>query len=347
MSKINAAATGSRSRARPRLPRLAVAAIAAALVVALGTTALAASGALSDIFAAFYGPLGNGSRRAIVDEGFISEVSSAVPSPTTGAPALELCAYYIGGNELGLDFTLTGVDIPDKFFNYQYIGDFSLELTDKTGAVIIPECLVNARAVKINGDTCDLSVIAEFRDPDIPVGGTARLTLGDINFMYLGDISDDDAVDEYFVIDGSWSFDFHIDDKFAEATELRYVPAEPGENQGVTVTSVTVLPTSCRIEAAIDFSKNTLGLLDSAAMSQESGYPQAKYDLLGTGFRAEADGRTYRGISSEFTDVTDGVVQCVFIIDSMYFDKPETLTLKFWGDAGYENDIEIPLVLET
>jgi hypothetical protein len=281
-----------------------------------------------------------------VDEGFISEVSSAAPSPTAGAPALELRAYYIGGNELGLDFTLTGVDIPDKFFNYQYIGDFSLELTDKTGAVSLPEGLVTARAVKISGDTCDLSVIAEFLDPDIPVSETAHVTIGDINFVLLGDISDDDAVDEYFVIDGSWSFDFRIDDKFAEATELRYIPAEPGETQGVTVTSVTVLPTSCKIEAAIDFSKNGLGISDSAAMSQETGYPQAKYDLLGTGSRAEADGKTYREISSEFTDVTDGVAQCVFILDSMYFDRPETLTMKFWGDAGYENTIEIPLVLE-
>jgi hypothetical protein len=63
-------------------------------------------------------------------------------------------------------------------------------------------------------------------------------------------------------------------------------------------------------------------------------------------FHAESGEKVYRFMSSGFNDTIDGVVQCQFEIDSMYFDKPETLTLKLWGYEDYENAIEIPLVLE-
>jgi hypothetical protein len=141
---------------------------------------------------------------------------------------------------------------------------------------------------------------------------------------------------------------------------------------------VTVLPTVCRIEARIDFAASGLGNPENSeyARKQTAGGYEIDYDslyaklnMLDTNVTALTEAgleylssyqyqkpkqRTapkeqarlvgvYTSILSEYIAVTDSVVTCWFETESMYFDAPENLTLRF---AGYDGKvIDIPIAL--
>jgi hypothetical protein len=344
--------------------------------VASGTTALATTGVLDNIFAAVTGQgrLANDSRQAIIDNGFVAEAqadSYVSPDGTT----LTLETYYADSGEIGLDFILSGVDGPDGYSPI-IVSDFALEMIDGNGEVATWEWLmdlegdfesrtfpggyffddrkndvhgyesggqdfaVDADATKIDESTYRVSVIVEFREPVVSIGEKMRVRIGNLRFGI-----DDQGVDAptFVAFEDNWMFDIDIDSRFVSTESIAYNVAPGFSTAGIEITGVTVQPTVCRIKANLDFSQSGLSNPESAAISAETGFPQAKYDLMTLGVYAKADDKRYGSMSSSFTDVTDGVVKCWFEIDSMYFDAPETLTLFFVDNDG--TTIEVPLVL--
>jgi hypothetical protein len=359
------------------------AAVATVLLAASGTTALATTGVLDNMFAAITGEgrLASDSRQAIIDRGFIAETqanSYVSPDGTT----LTLQTYYVDNREIGLDFILSGVDgaggvdIPDGPSPVT-VSNFLMEMVDENGETGTWEWVmdletdiqsrtfpggyyfsdwkngvyeyepgnqdfsVDADATKIDEDTYQISVIATFREPVASISEKMRVRIGDLRFG-----TDNRGLDAptFVAFGDDWAYDIDIDSKFTNAESITYHVASDFSVAGVEITKVTVQPAVCRIEANLDFSKNGLGNPESAAISAETGYPQAKYDLMALGgVRAKAGDRLYGFVASSFTEVTDGVVKCWFEVDSMYFDAPETLTLVFEGDG--DTVIEVPLTL--
>ena len=144
---------------------------------------------------------------------------------------------------------------------------------------------------------------------------------------------------------GSWSFDIDIDEKFGETAALSYAPVESYEAQGNRVTSVTVLPTVCRIEALIDFDKSGLGNPENAERAREMGTNPIKLDILELNVYAVVDGMNPYGLwSSGYTETAGGIASCWFEIESsMYFDAPEKLTLRLESIKGTSIDIALTL----
>ncbi|MDR1014277.1 MAG: hypothetical protein LBL86_04790 [Coriobacteriales bacterium] len=360
----------------PRRRVFATVAVATILVLALGTTALAATGALGTLFATITGDgmLANDSRRAIVDAGFVAEAQDGSPVFTFGA-TLELQAYYADSNEIGLDFILSGVDIPDDPTSV-FMREFSLEMTDENGKTAAwkesfdfetgienktfpgghyffdmknnthesvrsnQDFIAMADVAKTEDGRYQVPVIVKFDEPVVSVEKKVRVSISDLSFSYYAGA---DGALETVVLGGDWTYDIDVDSKFLRIEALSYSVAPGFATAGIEVTSVTVLPSVCRLEADLDFSKNGLGHPDSATLSAETGYPQAKYDLMHVDACAEAGGKRYDAGSWSQNGVTDGVAKCWFELDSMYFDAPETLTLSF---ASGRTVVELPLTLD-
>ncbi|MDR1737087.1 MAG: hypothetical protein LBR85_09510 [Oscillospiraceae bacterium] len=373
MKKIQSRAAGApaeQDAVTPRkgLPRFAV--LAASLVVALSVTtaALAATGALGNIFSAFAGGtvnggLGSGSRKEIVENDF---PEAADPLSSSGE-SLTLNAYYADEREIGLNFTLGGVEVEKGFYSVLIPG-LTLEITGEDGSTEtwersmegekIPDMGVDAAALVVENG-CDISVVIDFHNGNVPVGRTAKVTFGEIIFHYQNPIRSAEVKDD-------WSFTFDIADKFAEVTPLAYT-ADADETQGITIKSVSVLPSVCRIEAEIDYTKNALaspnaddhiseiintqGIPDGIDYESERLRLLAKFNTYDTGvFATDASGKIY-GFSAGGYYPEDyaeepfyGPTRLWVELNSMYFDAPETLTLTF---ANYDGApvIEVPLTL--
>lgn len=388
------------SGGRPLRLRLAAVTAAAVLLVALSTVALAATGVLGDWYASMR--VGNqirtNTRQALIENDYVTEIeadAAAAVSETDGK-RLELNAYYADSREIGLDFTLTGADVPEGYNNLRISG-FVLEMTDAGGNVRTWHPLsdsenvhiFDARTIKTGEGTHNISVFITFKD-SVDIGVSARVTMSGISFVRYGDISDDNAVDEYYPLDGTWSFEFDIDGSFANVEAISYAPTIDGAISGIEITSITVLPTVCRIEAVIDFSET--GLTDPnnesiARAAAAEGYITfeeafAKHNFLDLNMFAMTDeymaylaeyqamseeeqharrlenkeaserGQNqdvsrgyYSGAASGYNPETDiqgggNGVRCWFEIESMYFDAPDNIILRF---MGYDMDVTVDI----
>jgi len=214
---------------------------------------------------------------------------------------------------------------------------------------------VNASAVEADDGTYDITVVVTFyalnRDARVLADKMARLKIGFFSSQSLVDIADDNAVPQIVMLDGVWEFDIVIDRKFTNTTELQYIAinAEEAERFGITIKSITVFPSICRIEATIDFSRNGLAHPDNIVneLVIEAPWRLAKFDMMDVGVCAVSDSGVYGNMMSSYDlDTVNGrAVECWFEISSMFFDAPETLTLVFDGSGG--TVIEIPLELAS
>jgi hypothetical protein len=213
---------------------------------------------------------------------------------------------------------------------------------------------VNVSAIEADNGTFDITAIVTFhdlnRDARVPVAEKAHLRIGDFSFLFV-DIADYNAVPQATMLNGVWEFDIDIESKFTDATELQYVAAyaKEAERQGITIKSITVLPSICRIEVTLDFSKNGLAHPDNInnELVIEAPWRLAKFDMMDVSVSAVSDSSVYGNMISNYDlDAVNGrIVECWFEISSMFFDAPETLTLIFEGSGGAV--IEIPLELAS
>jgi len=354
MSKIHSKVNNEyrRNTSRRIIPRFATVAAVLILTLSLATAALAATGVLGNIFAVFTGGtvnggLGNDSRKAIVNNDFVETVTNVSASND----ALALNAYYADEREFGFDFTLSGTDIEDGFYS-MFVPNSTLEITDADGKTSVWESkfeepsdiTVNTAAVKTENGY-DVSLIVRFYKGNVPVGKTAKLTVENIEFHYPVQSPDLSAPDRVIVVTGEWSFDVDIANKFANVTALAYTAANNSVD-GVTILSVSVLPSVCRIEAEIDYSQNTLANPETVKLASEPKYVP-KMQVFDTRVNAtDANGKTYRSQSSDYypDEPLGGATKCWFEIDSMFFDAPETLTLTFTGYNGTTIDVPLSIV---
>ena len=382
----------------PYRPRFAVAAIIV-LALVLSTAALAATGTLDSLFAALsWGNLGNNSRQSIIDNDFVAEVIPNQPVSADSA-ALELRAYYIDTKEIGLDFTLSGIDIPEDW-GFAVISDFEMEMTYSNGDTAVwslesldshtnfqrrtfpgghffndgtlenyeyepgQDFVIDAAVVKLGDGEYNVSVIIRFYQTAVPVGEHIKLRIEKLHLYDDGrsiitiantpvfDGIDEDMRDKVdignVVMIENMEFDIEIDRMFQSADSLTYRPASGFSVDGIEITSVTVSPATCRIEARIDFAKTGLGDPNSAA--QASGMQTdnldmliAKLDMLNLDIYAQSGDRIYGLQAGSHTDATGGIVTLWVELESMYFDAPENITLHFENQSNVS--IEIPLVL--
>ena len=205
-----------------------------------------------------------------------------------------------------------------------------------------------AAAERVDETTYDITLIVSFHKANVQIGEFAHLSIGDLRFITFCDISDDNAVDQHASIEGTWEFDLNIDKRFTDVTELQYsvVNADELAGMGIVIESVTVLPSVCRIEAAIDFDK--AGLANPENIYQtDSPRLLGKLDWLDSHIHAVSGSDVYGGMTSSYTEVNGRVVKCYYEIGSMFFEAPENLTLILIGYEGYNGlIIEIPLVLD-
>ena len=275
-------------------PRIMAAAITVILLVALSTVALAATGVLGDFFSAITS--GSSSRQAIVDHGFVSEVSPGVPvdaekvTGTAEENMLTLRAYYVDSKEIGFDFIITNTtaDIPDDWSMVHFTG-FSMEMDYSDGETSIWEeintddfssrsfpgghfisdrvnniheyepgqdFLFNTAAVMTEDGNISISFIVSFYQEPVPIGEKIRLSLGELHFV-SGDNNVDPA--DVITVEGGWTFEFTIDNMYQNTDSLSYRLADGATIEGVEIVSVTVNPSVCRIEALIDFKASGLG----------------------------------------------------------------------------------------
>jgi len=127
---------------KPKYKKLTVvAAVIAISVLALSTVALAYTGVLSGIFPAITGgsdiegEFGTDTRKAIVENEFVSELPSHASTSDDGS-TLELSAYFVDEREIWFDFTLSNADIPDGWNPEEHqvlFGLFSLEMIQGDG----------------------------------------------------------------------------------------------------------------------------------------------------------------------------------------------------------------------
>ena len=207
---------------------------------------------------------------------------------------------------------------------------------------IAQDFIISAMAEKSDDGSCEITVVMSFRNANGSIGEKAHLKIGNLNFITHGVLSDDNAVDQQTMLSGIWEFDVDIDSRFANVSKILYIAADPqaAQSHGITIHSVTVLPSTCRIEAAIDYSKNALANPNNIGMA-DSPRLLGKLDWLDTSVAAESGNKTFGGMSSNYSEVNGRVVECSFEIDSMYFDAPENITLRFEGYGG--TIINIPL----
>lgn len=204
---------------------------------------------------------------------------------------------------------------------------------------------VHTEGVRGTDGTLDITFIVFFYNANAPIGEKARLTIGNFNFITHGDFADDNAVNHWITIEGIWDYVIDIDNRFANTSELIYsvVNIEEAAQYGITIHSVTVLPSTTRVTATIDYSKNELA---NPANESTTDMPQlqGKLDLLDTHVHAVFESTVYGGMTSAYTNINGRIVDCWFEFGSMFFDAPTSLTLVFTGYDGAV--IEIPLSLK-
>ena len=392
LSQIEAySAQGAVALPSPRASRgfrrtILVAAVIAAL--AAGTTiALASTGLLGAFFSAITS--GSPSRQAIVEHGFVSEVTSASPitaengTATTGENSLILRAYYIDSKEIGFDFVLSnvGLDLSEDDLGNVFLNNgFRMEMDYSSGETSVWEqterdnfssrtfpgghfvsdranniheykpgqdFLLGAAAKRIGDGEYNISLVVSFYQEPVQIGERLRLSLSELQFVVF-----DNNVDEpdVLTLKGDWTFEVQIDNIFQNTDALSYRPADGFSVRGVEITSVTVNPSICRIEAQIDFEASGLGNPDNANLEATewttAEWQTAKMDMFELDVYASSGDNVYRFETSAHTDVAGGIVTCYFELASMYFDAPESIMLHFVNRNGVTLDIPLTLNVE-
>ena len=224
--------------------------------------------------------------------------------------------------------------------------------------------VIGATAVRLGDGEYNVSVIIGFHQTAVPVGESINLRIGKLHLFdggneitiasvpVLDGIEEDlrDTVDfGKVVMIENMAFDIEIDRMFQSADPLIYSPAAGFNVDGIGITSATVSPATCRIEAWIDFAKTGLGDPNSAA--QASGRETddldmliAKLDMLHLDIYAQSGDKIYGFQVSNHTDATGGIVTFWVELESMYFDAPENITLHFENQNNVA--VEIPLALQ-
>jgi len=201
-----------------------------------------------------------------------------------------------------------------------------------------------AVAERVDNNTYDITLIVSFYKAQVQIGEKAHLRVGDMRFTRFGNISDDTAVDQHMIIDDVWEFDLDFDSRFTNIADLQYlvVNNDELEDKGIYIEDVSVLPSMCKIEASIDFSK--AGLSDPDNINKTDSPRQlGKLDWLDTYVYAVSADNVYGFIESDYTEVNGRTVRCRYKINSMFFDAPESLTLKLEGYGGATVDILLEL----
>jgi len=308
-------------------------------------------------------------------------VSNNNPAPAsvneTDINAMNFNAYYIDVNEIAFDFILSNVNvyIPDNF-GYIELSEFTMEMNFADGNILswteikrddyhkrtTPDGYYlydmknqifesegenvfgnTVKAVKIGANDYSISVLNLHKSP-ITIGDTIRVSFKNFNFVYFDKELD---ISEIITIEGEWTFEIQIDRKFKDVRPLRYRVDERGYVPGVHIMSVTVYPSVCKIEARINFNESGLGLPENMNIQgtehTTAEWQSAKMDLLELELIAYADGTEYHFRGSTIEYIIDDQVTCLFEIDSMFFDAPLYLILRFTNLNGVI--VEIPLIL--
>jgi hypothetical protein len=239
---------------------------------------------------------------------------------------------------------------PGGFFHYDRLREINVYEYEPGGGY---DFYVNASAVRIDEDSYDIAVIITFysleHDAKVPVGESVQLEIGNLIFYPFTDRERETAVQEK-TLNGIWKFDFIIENIFTDTMELVYNVVNKDElaQQGVTIKSVTILPSVSRIEATIDFSKNSLARPGNALMEwvlEDPSDPMrlAKFDMMDVSVYAVSETGLYGNMLSSHTEANGRIVECWFEISSMFFDAPENLTLYFEGRGGAVIQIQLKL----
>ena len=233
----------------------------------------------------------------------------------------------------------------------------------------------------LTGDgSLDITIIVEFPARNAQIGEKAYLQIG--NFMFNSARFPDDialGVDETLemyhdqwiiqrtILENIYKFEFEIDSRFTDATALVYTVANPAEaaQMGITIHSVTVTPTSTRVEATIDISKSKLMNPDYAVIHESIYFDGAENPprtpeslsrqdivdlvLMRLLIYAVSDTKEYSQIMGSEGSQIENIIEGWWEFGSMYFDSPENLTLVFetrvFGGEFTGGEVRIPLVL--
>ena len=301
------------------------------------------------------------------------------PYADAGLCRLDLNRYRADGGELVFDYTFTCEGIEDGFSRL-FFRNFRLEITEADGKTSVwessprydgllprygeekapgawvqpvsePFDVVITDPVKSGENAYDFSFVVKFLNGAVPAGEKARVDVGGLSFIYNSE--NPGAPNVIVPIGYGFLYDIDLSRELIKPMVINYTaPSE--EISGIIIKSVQAyappkegLPAICRIEASIDYSKNTLADPNNINIVSERQY-LPKLDIMSTGIYAVTeDGKTYNFKSAGYyfdESAASGRAECYFEIDSMYPEAPETLALLFTG-LTTGTMVNIPLTL--
>ncbi|MDR0812380.1 MAG: hypothetical protein LBO63_00020 [Oscillospiraceae bacterium] len=214
-----------------------------------------------------------------------------------------------------------------------------------------------------NGDwTIDLIVTWPFLD-SLPELESVSLKAADLKLMYRSGVIAYDGQNMTFyekvfdfetpeirTFEQELEFNIDVADRFSSDVALIYAPvsAEAAAELGIVVDSISVLPTRTAVLVTLDIEKS--GMFNASSIQQaldgagERGAAKFR-DLLsmsvGLSFKSGDVQYINQGYSAVGGDDTH--IQLKYTIDSMFFDKPEEMTMYLYGDDGNIAQITVKL----
>ena len=212
--------------------------------------------------------------------------------------------------------------------------------------------LTNNTKASFNEDgSLEITIIGVFSSMDnrLPdIGNKMKLQIG--NFMFnmvewerFVEGADNSAIISKTWLSGMWEFSIDVDSRFTDTERLQYnvINIAEAAQQGITIHSVTVLPSATIIDLSIDFSKNELMTPPKDAGDD---YDIRQNIILNA--TAVSETAQYKVVSSK----SDANGDIRFELESMFFEAPENLTLVFgrhvlFAESYDEVEIQIPIKL--
>jgi hypothetical protein len=356
-------------RTHMKLKRIITTAAALLLCAAVGAAALNFDAVAATVRSLFVTTSNSGkqdpSRADAVENGYVAEADGL--TARSGDITLTLADYTIDKSQIALDYTLTGTDLDFERL-HTILEAYDLEITDNTtgdaqvwtnsndretgleyrtfpggyflsntntgeygyvegNSVYTADCAVT----KLSDGVYSVVHVLKFKEP-ITVGDTLKIRYENLAFAELGDAADDDAVPAYTVFDGPWEFTISIDAKFKEVQDVSYrlVNLESAAQKGITVRSFTSSPLGSKLTLSVDFSKN--GIADMSLVNPN--YPGKLEVLQMIPQAADNAGNLFVLRTSDYTAYHDGVTDCWFEFDTLYFRNPETVTVTIQERGG-------------
>ncbi|MDR2514562.1 MAG: hypothetical protein LBD02_05050 [Christensenellaceae bacterium] len=370
----------AKAKRKKRLLKKALPAVAAALALiflSLNFSVIAEAAARAFI-GLRAGVLHNASRDEIIGQNFVASATRPQAAPAQ-KNSLALQNYYVTKGEIAFELLLSGAELPEGF-KIPIIGNFELEMLggaadglawrasydeeNEIDSRIFPgghflsdglqgrheyvggdfDFVLDAAIERIDEHSAILSAVVRFRKPLEELGNSLKLDIHGIRLWRLDEISKDKPEDQSILIDGDWSFEMPIDERFTQAQELNYSATDPAAaaQKGIAVQSVRVDPSASMVELIIDYSKNNL--VDRVAIkAQAEKQYWTKHFVMNTTLHGELNGRVLSNPSWDFyPEKQEGEKAFLWAqLDSVYFDDAEGFTLVLTEIDG--NRIEIPL----